>query len=357
MHLIADFSARNEVVSDLSTGYNLNNFGKKIASVIGMSHVDGLRVTGFSHLAYCCWLGIIMKRMKSIPRFLWLILLGFGVFIHSSGVNISSATASKYAVDSAWLNKNLNSDEVVIYDTRDQSAYENGHIPGAISFPTEMSYKTEKNSFYVKGKNEIAPLLREKGIDKSKLIVLYDGGDVKHAARIFWVLELYGISKVVILEEGYAYWDRQGYPSNQQVVIPQKTSYIPSLNADVYANTMLAKVATFSPDYQLYDSRTKEEYIGEKSKTEKYGHIPTAKNLLISSFFLKNEKGDSVLKSQEEMDLIFSSLDKTKKSVTYCNKGLASTLSYYLMKRSGFDVAHYDGSWLDWSSNELPVEK
>jgi thiosulfate/3-mercaptopyruvate sulfurtransferase len=301
-----------------------------------------------------------MKIMKFSPYILSLILLAVGAVLYFSEDNALSSVATvppKYGVDSAWLNKNLDSDNIIIYDTRDQTAYNNGHITGAINFPTEVSFKTENNSFYVKGKNEITPLLREKGIDTGKLIVLYDGGDFMHAARIFWVLELYGISNVVILEDGYSYWDASGYPSSKQIVIPHETNYIPSLNADVYANTTLAKVATFSSDYQLYDSRTREEYIGEKSETEKYGHIPKAKSILISSFYSKNKDGVRVLKSQEEMNLVFSSLDKTKKSVTYCNKGLASTLSYYLMKRSGFDVAHYDGSWLDWSSNELPIEK
>ncbi len=116
-------------------------------------------------------------------------------------------------------------------------------------------------------------------------------------------------------------------------------------------------MAAYSDLYQLYDSRTLAEFMGERSATKKFGHIPTAKNIQNSVFFNTTTEGTKILKSPKQLESIFATLDKSRKSVTYCNKGRASTLTYFLMKQAGFKVSHYDGSWLDWSEKGLPVEK
>ncbi|WP_064603509.1 sulfurtransferase [Photobacterium sp. J15] len=268
----------------------------------------------------------------------------------------ATATEAKYFVSADWLIERLGRDDVIIYDARPEREYLNGHIPGAVSFPVNDTYHVNNDVYYVKNKENITPLLRKKGLDKNKLVIIYDNGNYLDSSRLFWVLELYGHRNLAILETGYSLW-LQEYPVSTEITFPDKTSYIPIFNSAAYASTLVAKVATYSPDYQLYDSRTLPEYEGNRSVTHVYGHIPRARHLSIGDFFTASVGGVKVLKSQSEIALVLSDFDKSKKNITYCNKGKASTLSYYLLKRSGFDVAHYDGSWLDWSAKNLPTER
>ncbi|MCW8327888.1 sulfurtransferase [Photobacterium sp. SDRW27] len=268
----------------------------------------------------------------------------------------AQTVGTKHAVSAEWLNNKLGSHDVIIYDTRPTEEYILGHIPGAISFPVSDTYMVNNDIYYVKDKNKITPLLQSKGLNKRKLVVLYDDGRLLDAARMFWVMELYGHNNIAILDVGFKQW-RKNYSYTRQVSMPIRSNYLPVFNSDTYASTMVAKVATYSLDYQLYDSRTLSEFKGNRSVTHVYGHIPRARHLSIADFFVSTNEGETILKPQNELLELFSSLDKSKKNITYCNRGKAATLSYYLLKRSGFDVAHYDGSWLDWSANNLPTEK
>ncbi|WP_163921808.1 sulfurtransferase [Photobacterium sp. Alg240-V54] len=281
------------------------------------------------------------------------------IFIFFSSLNYSHANERhyKWVIESSGLQQKITENKpVIIFDARSKEQYQQGHINTAISFPTALTYVEINNAYYVKNINKIAPLLQQKGVTTSQKIIIYDQGDLKNAARLFWVLELYGIKNITILNGGIDVWSEQ-YPLTKKPTIPQPSQYFPVLNSSVYASTTVAKVAAYSELYQLYDSRTLAEFIGDRSATEKFGHIPTAKNIQNSVFFNTTITGTNLLKTPKQLDAIFATLDKNRKSVTYCNKGLASTLTYFLMKQAGFKVSHYDGSWLEWSEKGLPVEK
>lgn len=281
------------------------------------------------------------------------------IFLFFSGLNSTYANERqhKWVIEGSELQQKINENQpIIIFDARSQEQYQQGHISTAISFPTALTYVAINNAYYVKSIKKIAPLLQQKGVTTSQQIIIYDQGDLKNAARLFWVLELYGIKNIAILNGGINAWSEQ-YQLTKIATIPQSSQYFPVLNSSVYASTTVAKVAAYSDLYQLYDSRTLAEFIGERSATDKFGHIPTAKSIQNSVFFNTTATGVSLLKSPKQLNTIFASLDKSRKSVTYCNKGKASTLTYFLMKQAGFKVSHYDGSWLEWSEKGLPVEK
>ncbi|GAA04006.1 sulfurtransferase [Photobacterium leiognathi] len=271
--------------------------------------------------------------------------------------SMSALAQQSYVVDPNWLKEQIATKQpIVIFDSRSKEEYDQGHIPNAISFPVDDTYVVQDRAYYVKNKVNIAPLLREKGVTKDAKVIVYDQGELMFASRLLWVLELYGIKDLAILNGGIDGWKENNDVSQVAHSLPV-SDYVPVLNPSIYASTTVAKVAVHNPKYNLYDSRTYDEYLGKKSVTSKYGRIPKAKYIDLSKFFTTDENGKKFLKSQAELDEVLSQLDKTKKNITYCNKGTASTLSYYLLKQAGFNVAHYDGSWIDWSEKGLPIEK
>ena len=301
--------------------------------------------------------GIVISRDEIMIRYIVVTFVFLVLFFMGLTSVYASERQYKWVIDSAWLQHQiLHQHPVVIFDARSQEQYQQGHINTAINFPTTLTYVEINNAYYVKNLKKIAPLLQQKGVTTSQQIIIYDQGDLNNAARLFWVLELYGIKNIAILNGGIDAWLDQ-YSLTQKITIAQPSQYFPVLNPSVYASTTVAKIAAYSDLYQLYDSRTLAEFRGERSATKKFGHIPKAKNIQNSMFFNTTAAGGKILKSPQQLESIFATLDKSRKSVTYCNKGKASTLTYFLMKQAGFKVSHYDGSWLDWSEKGLPVEK
>lgn len=298
-----------------------------------------------------------ISRDEAMSKYRITIFSVMVLFILGISPTYASEGQHPWVIESHWLHQQITHQQpVMIFDARSQEQYQQGHINTAISFPTALTYVEINNAYYVKNIKKIAPLLQQKGVTASQKIIIYDQGDLKNAARLFWVLELYGIKNIAILNGGMDAWPEQ-YPLTKSHTTPQPSQYFPVLNSSVYASTTVAKVAAYSDLYQLYDSRTLDEFMGKRSATEKFGHIPKAKSIQNSVFFNTTTAGVKLLKSPKQLDVIFATLDKSRKSVTYCNKGKASTLTYFLMKQAGFEVSHYDGSWLDWSEKGLPIEK
>lgn len=265
---------------------------------------------------------------------------------------LAPSTASTMTVEQ--LANQLKNNEIIIYDGRSKKEYDAGHIPGAISFPFNQAYFSKDRALYVKGRTHIALLLREKGLDRKKQVIVYDNGDLESAARLFWILTLYGHENVAVFEPGYSAW-KKSHPSEQHAQDIKPSLFEPNFNASVYASTTVVKLATYSQKYTILDVRSLDEYQGRKSMSSTYGRIPSSLHYPISSLY-KEESGLRVVKNNIELASSFSHFGRDKKYITYCNLGKNSTLSFYVLKRAGFDVALYDGSWIDWSARKLPVE-
>ncbi|PSU34363.1 sulfurtransferase [Photobacterium lutimaris] len=262
------------------------------------------------------------------------------------------STASALSVQQ--LANQLESTGLIIYDGRSKKEYDTGHIPGAISFPFGQAYFNKDRALYVKGRTQITSLLREKGLKREKQVIVYDNGDLVSAARLFWILTLYGHDNVTVFEPGYSAWS-QSQPIERQAQNIKRSKFTPNFDASVYASTTVVKLATYSKNYTILDVRTLDEYQGRKSMSSTYGRIPSALHFPISSL-VKDEAGQQVVKSNIELASSISHLERDKKYITYCNLGRNSTLGFYVLKRAGFDVALYDGSWIDWTTRQLPVE-
>jgi len=260
-----------------------------------------------------------------------------------------------YVVEVEWLSRNIHHSHLIIIDVRDAKEYAQAHILGAVNIPVNSTFSSEITHSMVASISTIQHIFSSAGVSNNSDIVLYDDGEYVDAAREFWVLEVYGHKHVSILNGGFKLWSNRQFKVTQDVPELAHGNFVPTIVPEILSTKFSTRLAINDHSKQLIDVRSRDEFNGLKSETNRFGHIPTAINIP-SNMNYSNNAGINKIKPLPDLKLIYNSIDPHKKIIAYCNKGRESALTYFVLKRLGFNVSTYDGSWYEWSSDfELPI--
>jgi thiosulfate/3-mercaptopyruvate sulfurtransferase len=271
---------------------------------------------------------------------------------------------SDVLVDADWVDAHLDDDAVVLVEVdEDTSAYDKGHIPGAI----KIDWKTElqdpvRRDFVDKAGFEA--LLSAKGISNDDLVVLYGGNNNWFAAYAYWYFKLYGHEKVRLLDGGRKKWELDSRELVTDVPDRSATSYAADdQNAAIRAfrDDVVAAIGTKN----LVDVRSPDEFVGKllapahlpQESAQRPGHIPTARNIPWS----KAANDDGTFKSDEELRALYeeAGVDFSKPTIAYCRIGERSSHTWFALHEllGQSDVKNYDGSWTEYGSLVgVPIE-
>lgn len=113
------------------------------------------------------------------------------------------------------------------------------------------------------------------------------------------------------------------------------------------------------PRVAILDARPPAEFSGETpgDGITRPGHIPGARNLFWQTLV---ESADSPrLKDEAELRRIFEEAGVAPGDtvVSYCRTGGQASFLYTVARHLGYDVKLYDGSFIDWSRTDYPVER
>lgn len=275
----------------------------------------------------------------------------------SSALAANSPDAIDTLVNAEWLAAHLNDSQLRVLDVRAPDEYRAGHIPGAVNLPVEKLFVQDKEMRFVAPVARVQQVLKQAGVGNTSRVVVYDSGKFVPSTRAFWVLEVYGHSRVAVLDGGLGGWVKSGHKISDQPVAPAPGEFVPTVTPDRLATKLLTRLALNRSDTVIIDARPKPEYLGEVSRAARYGHIPSAISLPGMEQF--NVDGDiRYLKPAGELKGLFRGVGPGKKVITYCNNGLMSASTYFVLRRLGYDVSNYDGSWLEWGNDlALPIEE
>ncbi len=253
------------------------------------------------------------------------------------------------------LKSNLN--KYLILDVRSSTAYRQGHIPGAINFPINFTYANKDVNGKIASPVQMQELLRQRGIDKDSPIVIYDNGDLVDAARLFWALEVYGITSVKVLEQGFEAWKKKQFPVSQKIPQPPRSKYIATIDHRRLASKFTTLLATKNPRQIIIDARARPAYEGKVSTAKRFGHIPTAINIP-ASHNIAHHHPVSALQSMSALKDLYKDIPRDSQVIIYCAIGRVSSSGYFALRELGYNVANYDASWNEWANDfSLPVEK
>ncbi|MDH5359335.1 MAG: rhodanese-like domain-containing protein [Gammaproteobacteria bacterium] len=267
------------------------------------------------------------------------------------------AYAESLRVSPEWLNNNLHSKDLIIIDSRTENDYEIEHIAGAISLSHELTYQQKQQGGNIVEPDVMQKILQHRGIDNTKKVVVYDGGEMFDASRVFWALEVYGIKDVKVLTPGYQYWSAKSYSVNSDIPRLEPGNYVPSIDHRKIASKFATQLATNSPGKVIVDARSYNAYSGKESTAKRFGHIPSAISIPVSVNLMKMD-GVPSLRGLKELADVYAHLPKDKKVILYCEVGRVSSTNYLILRELGYDVANYDASWREWGNDlNLPIEK
>jgi thiosulfate/3-mercaptopyruvate sulfurtransferase len=112
-------------------------------------------------------------------------------------------------------------------------------------------------------------------------------------------------------------------------------------------------------DVVIIDARPPAEFSGDTpgDGIERPGHIPGARNLFWQR--LVHSADDPRLKDEAELRRLFedAGVGAGTTIVAYCRTGGQSSFLYTVARHLGYDVRLYDGSFVDWSRTDYPVER
>jgi thiosulfate/3-mercaptopyruvate sulfurtransferase len=269
-------------------------------------------------------------------------------------------------VETDWLEQHLDDENVrVIEVDEDTTAYEKGHIRGAVGWNWTTDLHAKVGRDYV-GREELADLLSRAGVGPDTTVVLYGGNNNWFAAYAYWVLKLRGFDNVKLLNGGRKKWELesrelvQDVPSYDPTGISISGAERPEIRA--LRDEVLGKLGSSA----FVDVRSPEEFRGEKlapdhlpqEQAQVPGHIPGAANVP----WAKAANDDGTFKSADELKALYDAEGVTGEGevIAYCRIGERSSHTWFaLTELLGYgNVKNYDGSWTEYGSLVgAPVEK
>jgi thiosulfate/3-mercaptopyruvate sulfurtransferase len=260
-------------------------------------------------------------------------------------------------VDADWVAEHLEDAGVVLIEVdEDTTAYDGGHIKGAIKLDWKEDLQDPVRRDFV-NKEQFEALLSDRGVGNDNTVVLYGGNNNWFAAYAYWYFKLYGHADVKLLDGGRKKWELEARELTKDEVKREPTSYTaqdPDLSIRAFRDDTVAAIGS----QNLVDVRSPDEYAGRllapahlpQESAQRPGHIPTA----VSVPWSKAANDDGTFKSDEDLKQIYTEagVDWDKETIAYCRIGERSSHTWFVLHEllGQPSVKNYDGSWTEYGS-------
>ena len=227
---------------------------------------------------------------------------------------------------------------------RGRELYLASHIPGAsfLNVEGELSAPpggAEGGRHPLPAAHDFGRAAGKAGIGSGVLVIAYDQGMTGGAARLWWLLRHFGHDDVAVLDAGIESW-LGPLRSGEEAIASAEFAARPRADDLISAEELQAELGR--GDLVVVDARAPERYRGEQEPIDPVaGHIPGARNLPYAD---AESVPDDLVSTEDEI-------------VVYCGSGITACVDVLALERAGVRARLYPGSWSEWSSRGLPVER
>lgn len=270
-------------------------------------------------------------------------------------------------VTSEWLAAELGKSDIRVIDATalapghdpagssgPRAAFEAAHIPSAVFFDLEEIVDPASTLPHMLPPPEkFASRMQALGLGDGSRIVVYDNSPLHSAARVWWMLTLFGAHEVSILDGGFAKWQAEGRPTESGKPVVRHRHFTVWADKSVVRTQaqMLENLKTKAE--QVVDARPAGRFEGRDPEPRgglRGGHIPGSRSLPIDRLF----NDDGTWKQGDALRAAFADagVDIDKPIVTTCGSGITAAVIYFAATLLGAkQLGLYDGSWTEWGAS------
>lgn len=276
----------------------------------------------------------------------------------------------------AWLAEHLDDDDLRVLDcsvamrTLDDGSYTfagaaddwaAAHIPGSVFVDVlgELRDKNQALPMMLPSADDFAAVMAELGVGEGTRVVLYDRGNHAWAARVWWMLRVFGFDDAAVLDGGWRKWLAEERPVSNEPGRRPRADFVPAYRPGLIADKTDVLAALSADDARVINALSPEEHQGSaKTRFPRAGRIAGSVNVYCQS--LLDPETHAYLPA-EALRARFEGAGAlgAARSITYCGAGIAASSDALALTVLGAaDVAVYDGSLAEWTADpELPMEK
>jgi len=268
-------------------------------------------------------------------------------------------------VSADWAEQHLGQPGVVFVEVdEDTTAYDKGHIPGAVKLDWKTELQDPVRRDFV-DRQQFEKLLSGKGISTDDTVVLYGGNNNWFAAYAYWYFKLYGHRDVRLLDGGRKRWELDSRGLTEEVPQRPQTKYT-AAEQDKSIRAFRDEVIAAIGQQNLVDVRSPDEFAGRlfapahlpQETSQRAGHIPTAINVPWS----KAANEDGTFRSDDDLRKLYTGagVDESRDTIAYCRIGERSSHTWFVLHEllGQPRVKNYDGSWTEYGSLVgVPIER
>jgi thiosulfate/3-mercaptopyruvate sulfurtransferase len=214
---------------------------------------------------------------------------------------------------------------------RGRELYLAGHLPGASFLDVERDLSSPAGPggrHPLPSEEQFAAAAGRAGIGAGVYVVAY--GSLGGAERLWWLLRHFGHDDCAVLD--LAGWHG---PLREGEEHPETQEFVPHPHRGDTIEP--AELLERLDELVLLDARIPERYRGEVEPIDPVaGHIPGARNVPWNEPLSELPQGEAV---------------------AYCGSGVTACVLVHRLALAGREARLYPGSWSEWSTRALPVEK
>jgi thiosulfate/3-mercaptopyruvate sulfurtransferase len=236
-------------------------------------------------------------------------------------------------------------------------AYLAAHIPGA-AFADVLDDLSEPGGGALSkpSRARFAAAAGRLGVGPVSRVVVY-APEPHWATRVWWLLRANGFDNAAVLDGGFRKWTAEGRPTTTGAESYPAAEFTGEPRPRFFAGLdEVKRMVDTGSGACLINALSPQDHHGETGNFARPGHIPGSLNVPMDALL---SQADGTFKPASELREIFAGvLSRPGRKVTYCGVGIAATVDALALTLLGeSDVALYDGSLQEWTSNpELPLE-
>jgi thiosulfate/3-mercaptopyruvate sulfurtransferase len=229
-------------------------------------------------------------------------------------------------------------------------------IPGATFIPFS-TFSVERdgipNEFPTA--DSMAAMLEAAGVAGERFLIV---GEPIPAGRAWAAFDYLGLGNRAALLDGGPRALADGRADTAPAATGTAGALPVAVREDMIVDSRWVHARLDDPAIAILDARPPAEFSGDipGEGIDRPGHIPGARNVFWQTLL---HPADNRLKDEATLRRIFeeAGADPGDTIVAYCRTGGQASFLYTVARHLGYDVRLYDGSFIEWSRTDFPVER